>query len=158
MRNIPTLRLSYGNLLLKELESRRTATIRELLNVPDVESLFKGERAHAQPFGRAQDLMRYATYLGLASSDSEFYTLTDAGRQYTAEIDTANPWIVNDAQRAVLYGQIAQQSSELARDAAVALDVQRELNELEISASDEEYGRYLAQVSQYRAVAREPDV
>ena len=91
--------------------------------------------------------MHYAVYLNLATSDSDLFSLTEAGRGYTANIDPANPWVVNDEQRAVLYGQFAEQSSELARDAAVALDVQRELNELNILASDEEYGRHLAQAS-----------
>jgi hypothetical protein len=61
VRNIPTLRLSYGNLLLKELESRGSATVDQLLDVPDVEALFKSGRTPSQPLGRAQEILRYAS-------------------------------------------------------------------------------------------------
>ena len=147
MRNIPTLRLSYGNLLLKELESRGSATINELLSVSDVESLFKGDRRPAQPFGRAQELLRYALYVDLVGLESNLYSLTDAGRRYTAAIDRYDPWVLHDEQRTILREQFITQRSELAHDALIALDMQRELNDREISASDEAYGRYLAEAT-----------
>jgi 5-methylcytosine-specific restriction enzyme B len=147
VRNIPTLRLSYGNLLLKELESRGSATINELLSVSDVESLFKGDRRLAQPFGRAQELLRYALYVDLVGLESNLYSLTDAGRRYTAAIDRYDPWALHDEQRTILREQFITQRSELAHDALIALDMQRELNDREISASDEAYGRYLAEAT-----------
>jgi hypothetical protein len=147
VRNIPTLRLSYGNLLLKELESRGSATVDQLLDVPDVEALFKSGRTPSQPLGRVQELLRYATYLDLARLDGKLYSLTDAGRRYADAVDVENPWVIQDGHRAVLREQIAAQHSELAQDALLALDVQRELSDLEIVASDEEYGRFLAQAS-----------
>jgi hypothetical protein len=147
VRNIPTLRLSYGNLLLRELESRGSATIDQLLDVPDVEALFKSGRTPSQPLGRVQELLRYAIYLDLARQDNKLYSLTDAGRRYAAAVDVERPWTVQKGHRAVLREQLAAQHGELAQDALLALDVQRELNDLQISTSDEEYGRFLAQAS-----------
>jgi 5-methylcytosine-specific restriction protein B len=148
VRNIPTLRLSYSNLVLKELESRGSATMEQLLDVPDVEALFKSGRTPSQPLGRMQDLLRYATFLDLTRLDGKTYSLTGAGLRYAAAVDLEDPWVVQDDHRALLQEQLAAQHGELAQDALLALDVQRELNDLEITASDEEYGRFLAQASQ----------
>jgi len=93
VRNIPTLPLSSANLLLKELESRGSATVDQLLDVPDVGALFESGRTPPQPPGRVQELLRYATYLDLARLDGKLYSLTDAGRRYADAVDVESPWM-----------------------------------------------------------------
>jgi 5-methylcytosine-specific restriction enzyme B len=147
VRNIPTLRLSYSNLVLKELEERGPATIHEVLDIPNVEALFKSDRQHPNPLGRTQELLRYATQIGLIKNIDGTFSLTNVGRRYAAAIRPDDPWSTNAEQRSILCELLAAGEDGLTQDVILALDVQRELNELGAPGSDEEFGRLLARVS-----------
>jgi hypothetical protein len=141
VRNIPTLRLSYSNLVLKELEERGPATIHEVLDIPNVEALFKSDRQHPNPLGRTQELLRYATQIGLIKNIDGTFSLTNVGRRYAAAIRPDDPWSTNAEQRSILCELLAAGEDGLTQDVILALDVQRELNELGAPGSDEEFGR-----------------
>jgi 5-methylcytosine-specific restriction enzyme B len=147
VQSIPALRLSYGNLLLKALERRGPATLEELLDVPDVEALFKGQREHPNPAGRAQDVLRFAQLVGLAVRDGRRYALTESGLRYTAAVSEDDPWSVTATHADVLRAFIARGDDEMARDALLALAVQRQLVERGRSRSAEQLGRALARAS-----------
>jgi hypothetical protein len=147
VRNIPTLRLSYSNLVLKELEERGPATIHEVLDIPDVEALFKSDRQHPNPVGRTQELLRYTTQIGLVKSIDGRFSLTEVGRRYAAAVRRDDPWSTNVEQRAILRELLASGEGGLTQDVILALDVQRELNDLGTPGTDEEFGRLLARVS-----------
>src|SRR5215210_2662046 len=123
MRNIPALRLSYGHVLLQHLARRGQATLGELLDVPDVEDLFKSDREHKNPEGRAEDLLRYAAIVGLVTDERGRWTLTEAGRAYADAADRADPWTVTSEQARVLRAFLVRPDDDFAADARLVLDL-----------------------------------
>ena len=76
MLNIPTLKLSYGNLLLASLRDRGSANIEELLG-EDPAELFKSHGPFENPDRRARDCLRYARMLDLVDEDERGWHLTE---------------------------------------------------------------------------------
>ena len=144
MQNIPALRFSYANLLLKALGRRGESSIEELLNIDDVESLFKSERQHQNPSGRAGDMLRYAQLLKLVERAGNRFDLTDQGREYVAGIRPELPWVTTADQSRVLRAFISRDEAGLSKDALLALTVQSQVNQSGRECSTEEFGRLLA--------------
>ncbi len=97
MLAIPTLKFSYGNLLLARLRELGSANIEELLG-DDPAQLFKSEGPFENPERRARDCLRFAKMLGLVVEDERRWKLTASGITYAENVDRSNPWIVNDIQ------------------------------------------------------------
>jgi 5-methylcytosine-specific restriction enzyme B len=137
---IPTLKFSYGNLLLARLHERGSANIGELLG-DDPAQLFKSEGPFENPERRARDCLRFAQMLGLVVEDERRWKLTASGITYAENVDGSNPWIVNDIQAEVLRDRLAG-DAPLAEDARIALQVVRDLP---AGFSDDDLGRALAE-------------
>lgn len=146
VQNLPAFRLIYGNRLLRELADRGPATIPELLQVQDVEALFKGDMEHKNPARRASDLLRYAALMDLVRRDGQTWHLTDRGK---ALVDARGPdeWTYTDEQKTLLQNAItsaAAEGAELANDFALALDLLASAQAAKVDPAD--LGRALAVV------------
>lgn len=144
MLNIPTLKFSYGNLLLARLRGLGTANIEELLG-DDPGQRFKSEGPFENPERRARDWLRFARMLDLVTEDERGWTLTEFGDTYAENVDLNDPWTVNDAQANVLRDRLCGDGNELAEDARLALQAVRDLN---AGWSDNDLGRTLAERSE----------
>jgi 5-methylcytosine-specific restriction enzyme B len=138
---IPTLKFSYGNLLLARLRELGSANIEELLG-DDPAQLFKSEGPFENPERRARDCLRFALMLDLVVKDERRWKLTESGITYAENVDLSNPWIVNEIQAGVLRDRLSGGSAELADDARVALQVVRDLP---AGFSNDDLGRALAE-------------
>ncbi len=132
---------------MQELARRGKSTAGEIVDVPDVEELYKADRAHRNPVGRAQDIFRFAVLLGFAAVDGSRYELTPIGHQYTAAVDPNDPWSVQPEQAALLRERVRSDDDGLPHDARLALAVQHDLTSRGRIVSSEEFGRRLAQVA-----------
>ncbi|WP_096288836.1 McrB family protein [Mycobacterium ahvazicum] len=142
MLAIPTLKFSYGNLLLARLRDLGSASIEDLLG-DDPGRLFKSEGPFENPHRRARDCLRFARMLGLVVEDERKFKLTASGITYAENVDPGNPWIVNESQAAVLRDRLCS-SAELADDARIALEIGRDLT---AGWSNDGLGRALAEHS-----------
>ncbi|OBA78148.1 hypothetical protein A9W99_04110 [Mycobacterium sp. 1164966.3] len=142
MLAIPTLKFSYGNLLLAGLHERGSANIVELLS-DDPAQFFKSEGPFENPERRARDCLRFAQMLGLAVEDERRWKLTASGTTYAKNVDPSNPWIVNDIQAEVLRDRLAG-DAPLYEDVHIALQVVRDLP---TGFSNDDLGRALAEHS-----------
>lgn len=140
MLAIPTLKFSYGNLLLARLREVGTANIVELLG-EDPSQRFKSEGPFDNPERRARDCLRFAQMLGLAAEDARSWKLTAPGFIYAENVDRSNPWIVNDVQAEVLRDQLYS-DAPLAADIRIALEVMRDMPP---GFSNDSFGRALAE-------------
>ena len=140
MQSIPTLKFSYGNLLLARLHELGSANIVQLLG-EDPPQLFKSEGPFDSPERRARDCLRFAQILGLAVEDERNWKLTESGFTYAENVDRSNPWIVNDRQAEILRNQLAG-DAPLAADARIALQVVRDMP---AGFSSDSLGRALAE-------------
>lgn len=141
--NIPTLKFSYGNLLLARLRELGSASIQELLG-DDPGQLFKSEGPFENPERRASDVLRFARMLDLTANDERRWRLTQSGSAYAEAVDPRNPWIVDEKQAGVLRDQLSSGRAELANDIRIALQVVRELP---AGFSNDDLGRALAERS-----------
>ncbi|OBI82156.1 McrB family protein [Mycobacterium sp. E740] len=141
MLAIPTLKLSYGNLLLARLRAFGTAGIEDLLG-DDPEQSFKSDGPHQNPARRASDCLRFARMLDLVVEDQRWWKLTDSGTAYAEEVDPSNPWIVNDVQAGVLRDRLSTGNAPLAEDVRAAVRVVRDLPS---GWSNSDLGRALAE-------------
>ncbi|MDH6245192.1 hypothetical protein [Mycobacterium sp. OTB74] len=140
MQSIPTLKFSYGNLLLARLREVGSATVEELLG-DDPEQYFKSDGPHVNPDRRASDCLRFARMLDLVMEDDGRWKLTESGSAYADNVDPSNPWIVNEIQAGVLRGRLSA-TAELAADVRIALEVVRDLPG---GFSSDDLGRALAE-------------
>lgn len=140
MLAIPTLKFSYGNLLLARLLERGGSSIGEIVG-EDPSRLFKSEGVFENPERRASDCLRYAQMLGLAAKDEGIWSLTEPGSTYADGVDRSNPWIVSDRQAEILRAQLAA-DAPLAADARIALQV---VPEMPAGFSTDDFGRALAE-------------
>lgn len=140
MLAIPTLKFSYGNLLLVRLRELGSANVEELLG-GDPAQLFKSGESIKNPKERAIDCLRFARMLDLVREDERRWKLTDSGVAYVDHADESDPWIVNEAQAGVLRERLADRSTPLAKDARIALEV---VQNLPASFSNDDLGRALA--------------
>ena len=140
MLAIPTLKFSYGNLLLARLRELGSASIEELLG-DDPAQLFKSEGPFENPERRARDCLRFAQMLDLVVEDERTWKLTASGITYAENVDRSNPWIVNDIQADVLRDRLSG-SAPLAEDVRIALQVVRDLT---AGFSNDYLGRALAE-------------
>lgn len=141
MLAIPTLKFSYGNLLLVRLHELGSANIEELLDA-DPTQLFKSGGSVENPKERARDCLRFARMLDLVVEDERRWTLTESGRTYAENVDLSNPWIVNDIQAGVLRDRLFRGSTELAEGVRTALQVVRDLT---AGFTNDDLGRALAE-------------
>ena len=141
MLAIPTLKFSYGNLLLARLRELGSANIEELLG-DDPAQLFKSEGPFENPERRARDCLRFALMLDLVVEDERRWKLTESGITYAENVDLSNPWIVNEIQAGVLRDRLSSGSADLADDARIALQVVRDLP---AGFSNDDLGRALAE-------------
>jgi 5-methylcytosine-specific restriction protein B len=137
---IPTLKFSYGNLLLARLQERGPSSVLELLG-RDPAQLFKSEGLIENPERRARDCLRFAQMLGLATEDERIWKLSESGFTYAENVDRTNPWVVNNAQAEILRDRLAG-DVPLAADARIALRVVRGMP---AGFSNDSLGRALAQ-------------
>ncbi|MGD1278846.1 McrB family protein [Mycobacterium seoulense] len=142
MLAIPTLKFSYGNLLLARLHELGSASIEELLG-DHTTQLFKSGQSVENPKARASDCLRFARMLDLVVEDARRFKLTASGITYAENVDPANPWIVDEAQAGVLRDQLSG-SAELADDARIALQIVRDIT---AGWSNDDLGRALAEHS-----------
>ncbi|WP_131809556.1 McrB family protein [Mycolicibacterium iranicum] len=140
MLAIPTLKFSYGNLLLARLRELGSANINELLGDEPAQR-FKSDGPFENPERRARDCLRYARMLDLVLESDRRWTLTKSGRDYAERIDQANPWIVDQTQAAILRRQLTNENADLADEVRTALQVVRELAP---GWSNDDLGRALA--------------
>ena len=126
MLAIPTLKFSYGNLLLARLRELGSANIEELLGDDPVQ-LFKSGGPLENSEGRARDCLRFARMLELVVEDERRWKLTESGITYAGNVDPSNPWIVDEIQAGVLRDRLAGGSAELAEDVRIALQIVRAL-------------------------------
>jgi 5-methylcytosine-specific restriction enzyme B len=138
---IPTLKFSYGNLLLARLRDLRSATIEELLG-DDPAQLLKSGGPFENPERRARDCLRFARMLDLVVEDEGRWRLTESGITYAENIDPTNPWIVNEIQAGLLRDRLSGGSAPLAGDVRIALQVARDLT---AGWSNDDLGRALAE-------------
>jgi MoxR-like ATPase len=124
--SIPTLKFSYGNLLLARLRELGSATVEELLG-DDPERRFKSDVPHESPERRASDCLRFARMLDLVMEDKGRWKLTESGITYADNVDRSNPWIVDEIQAGVLRDRLSGGSAPLAEDGLIALQVVRDL-------------------------------
>lgn len=141
MLAIPTLKFSYGNLLLAHLRELGSADIDELLG-DHAAQLFKSEGPFENPKRRARDCLRFARMLDLAVEDDERrWNLTASGLTYTDNVDPSNPWAVDEIQAGVLRDRLSG-SAELAEDVRIALQI---VGDLSAGFSNDDLGRALAE-------------
>ncbi|MFG1934617.1 McrB family protein [Mycobacterium sp. NPDC048908] len=126
MLAIPTLKFSYGNLLLARLRDLGSANINELLG-EDPAHLFKSGGRFENPERRARDCLRFAQMLDLVVEDKRGWMLTESGNTYADNVDPRNPWVVNDTQAGVLRDRLSGDSTPLASDVRIALQAVRDL-------------------------------
>jgi 5-methylcytosine-specific restriction enzyme B len=137
---IPTLKFSYGNLLLARLRELGSANIEELLG-DHATQLFKSGESIENPKARASDCLRFARMLDLVVEDERRFKLTASGITYAENVDPGNPWIVDETQAGVLRDRLSG-NAELADDARIALQVVRDLP---AGFSNDDLGRALAE-------------
>lgn len=142
MLAIPTLKFSYGNLLLRRLLELGSANIEELLG-DDVTQLFKSGGSIENPKTRARDCLRFARMLDLVVADERRFKLTTSGITYAENVDPGNPWIVNEIQAGVLRDRLSS-SAELAEDVRIAIQIVRDFS---AGWSNDDLGRTLAEQS-----------
>lgn len=140
MLAIPTLKCSYGNLLLARLRDIGSASIEELLNA-DPAQLFKSGGSVENPKVRARDCLRFARMLDLVEGDEGRWRLTDSGISYADNVDPSNPWIVSEIQAAVLRDRLSDGGAELSGDARIALEIVRDMT---AGFTSDDLGRALA--------------
>lgn len=140
MLAIPTLKFSYGNLLLARLRELGSASINELLGDEPAQR-FKSDGPFENPERRARDCLRYARMLDLVQESDRRWTLTESGSDYAERVDQANPWIVDQTQAAILRRQLTSKNADLADEVRIALQVVRELAP---GWSNDDLGRGLA--------------
>jgi MoxR-like ATPase len=141
---IPTLKFSYGNLLLARLRELGSANTEELLG-DDPAQLFKSDGPFENPERRARDCLRFARMVNLVVEDERSWKLTESGMTYAANVDPSNPWIVGEVQAGVLRDRLSGGSAELAGDVRIALQIVRDLP---AGFSNDDLGRALAERSQ----------
>lgn len=142
MLAIPTLKFSYGNLLLARLRELGSANIEELLG-DRVTRLFKSGESIENPKVRASDCLRFARMLDLVVEEERRFILTAPGITYAANVDPGNPWIVDETQAGILRDRLSG-SAELAGDARIALQIVRDMT---AGWSNDDLGRGLAEHS-----------
>ena len=84
MLAIPTLKFSYGNLLLARLRELGSANTEELLG-DDPAQIFKSDGPFENPERRARDCLRFARMVDLVVEEERRWELTESGMTY-AEI------------------------------------------------------------------------
>jgi len=141
--NIPTLKISYGNLLFARLRELGSATTEELLG-DDPAQRFKSEGPFENPERRARDCLRFARMLDLVVETERNWQLTTSGITYAEQVDLSNPWIVNQVQADVLRDRLSGGSAELAEDVRIALRI---VGDMTAGWSNDELGRALAERS-----------
>ncbi|KDF00657.1 hypothetical protein Y900_017335 [Mycolicibacterium aromaticivorans JS19b1 = JCM 16368] len=141
MLAIPTLKFSYGNLLLARLRELKSATVTELVG-DDPAQLFKSGGPFDNPERRAADCLRFARMLGLVVDEERRWKLTDSGIAYAENVDPSDPWVVSKIQADVLRGQLSGGGAELAEEVRVALQIIRDLAP---GFSNDDLGRALAE-------------
>ncbi|OBI37122.1 McrB family protein [Mycobacterium colombiense] len=139
MLAIPTLKFSYGNLLLARLRELGSANIEELLS-DHATQLFKSGESIENPKVRAGDCLRFARMLDLVVEDERRFKLTASGDAYAENVDSSNPWIVDETQAGVLRDRLSG-SAPLADDARIALQIVRDIS---AGWSNDDLGRALA--------------
>jgi 5-methylcytosine-specific restriction protein B len=137
---IPTLKFSYGNLLLARLHKLGSASIEELLG-DDPAQRFKSEGPFENPERRARDCLRFARMLDLVVEEERRWNLTAPGIAYAENVDLSNPWIVDETQAGVLRERLSA-NAELAGDARIALQIVRDKT---AGWSNDDLGRALAE-------------
>jgi MoxR-like ATPase len=137
---IPTLKFSYGNLLLARVRELGSANIEELLG-DDPAQLFKSGGSVENPKERARDCLRFARMLDLVVEDERRWSLTESGTTYANNVDPRNPWSVDEAQARVLRDRLSG-SAPLSGDVRIALQVVRDLT---AGWSNDDLGRALAE-------------
>jgi MoxR-like ATPase len=148
---IPTLKFSYGNLLLARLRELGSGSIEKLLG-DDAAQLFKSDGPFENPERRARDCLRFARMLDLVVEDERSWKLTESGMTYAENIDRSDPWIVNEIQAGILRDRLSGGSAGLAEDVRIALQIVRDLP---AGFSNDDLGRALAeqaQTDQWQAV------
>lgn len=140
MLALPTLKFSYGNLLLTRLHEVGSANIAELLG-DDPPLLFKSDGPLENPERRARDCLRYAQYLGLAVEKDHRWKLTASGDLYAENVDRSDPWVVSEIQAGVVRERLFGGSAALAQDVRIAVEV---VSNLTAGWSNDELGRALA--------------
>ena len=153
MLAIPTLKFSYGNLLLARLHELGSANIGDLLG-DDPAQLFKSEGPFENPERRARDCLRFAGMLDLAVEDERRWKLTTPGITYAENVDPSNPWIVDEIQTGVLRDRLSGGSAELAEDVRIALQIVRDLT---AGFSNDDLGR-ASRACEHGPVASGPDL
>ena len=138
---IPTLKFSYGNLLLARLRELGSANVEELLG-DDPGQLFKSDGPFENPERRARDCLRFARMLDLVVEDESRWKLTESGITYADNVDPSNPWIVDEIQAGVLRDRLFGGSAELAEGVRIAFQVVRNLS---AGFSNDDLGRALAE-------------
>jgi 5-methylcytosine-specific restriction enzyme B len=108
---IPTLKFSYGNLLLARLSELGSANIEELLG-DHATQLFKSGGSIENPKARGSDCLRFARMLDLVVEDERRFKLTAAGITYAENVDPGNPWIVDETQAGVLRDRLSAKGTE----------------------------------------------
>lgn len=141
MLAIPTLKFSYGNLLLARLRELGSANIEELLG-DDPAQLFKSQGPFENPERRARDCLRFALMLDLVVEDERRWKLTESGITYAENVGLSNPWTVNEIQAGVLRDRLSGGSAQLADDARAAIQV---VHDLPAGFSNDDLGRALAE-------------
>lgn len=126
MLAIPTLKFSYGNLLLNRLRGLGSADIDELLG-DDPAQLFKSDGPFENPERRARDCLRFARMLGLVVEDERSWKLTEPGITYAENVDPSDPWKVTEVQAGVLRDRLFSGSAPIAKDARIALEIVRRM-------------------------------
>jgi 5-methylcytosine-specific restriction protein B len=139
---IPTLKFSYGNLLLARLRELGSANIEELLGDHAMQ-LFKSGGSMENPKARASDCLRFARMLDLVVVDERRFKLTASGITYAENVDPGNPWIVGETQAGVLRDRLSG-SAQLAGDARIALQIVRDMT---AGWSNDDLGRAIAEHS-----------
>lgn len=143
MLAIPTLKFSYGNLLLARLRELGSANIEELLG-DHATQLFKSGESIENPKARASDCLRFARMLDLVVEEGRRWQLTASGVTYAENVDLSNPWTVDEIQAGVLRDRLSGGSAELAEDVRIALQIVRDMN---AGWSNDDLGRALAERS-----------
>lgn len=140
MLALPTLKISYGNLLLARLREVGSASIEELVD-GDPAQLFKSGASVENPRDRVRDCLRFARLLDLVVGDERRWKLTESGIAYADNVDRSNPWIVDEVQAGILRDRLSDGSAPLAEDVRIALEVVRDLP---AAFSNDDLGRALA--------------
>ncbi|MDG4663700.1 hypothetical protein [Mycobacterium sp. 236(2023)] len=141
MLAIPTLKFSYGNLLLVRLRELDSATVADLLGT-EPDQRFKSDGPFENPERRARDCLRFARMLNLVVESDRKWMLTEPGDAYVERVDASNPWIVDQAQASILRDQLFGGGAELEKDVHAALEVVRDLAP---GWSNDDLGRALAE-------------